>query len=150
MAPKKRMPEFASDADEAKWLYEHRNELDDYMDPMTEQMVTEAQADLAKLKRSKSISLRLPASDLTRAKALAEQNGMGYQTYLKSLIRDGLDRDEQQHLRDVAVLLAGDIDRLKGAVSKSPSFDTDLFQHLQRLASLVDKLGIGKEHRRPA
>lgn len=150
MSPKKQMPEFATDAEEANWLYEHRHDLDDYTDEPTTEQLTEIKADLAKLKRSEAISLRLPASDLARAKTLAERKAMGYQTYLKSLIRQGLDRDEQQHLQEVAVLLAADIGRLKGAAANEAGFDADLFRHLQMMADLVDKLGLSQAHRQSA
>ena len=40
-------------------------------------------------------SIRLLAEDVSRAKAIAQRKGMGYQTYIKTLIREGLERAER-------------------------------------------------------
>lgn len=43
---------------------------------------------------SQKVMLRIPTDDLDRAKRLAAAKGLGYQTYIKSLLRQGLDREE--------------------------------------------------------
>lgn len=43
---------------------------------------------------SQKVMLRIPNGDLERAKRLAAAKGLGYQTYIKSLLRQGLDREE--------------------------------------------------------
>ncbi len=40
-----------------------------------------------------AISIRLPAPDLALARQLAQQKGLPYQTYIKGLLHDALDRD---------------------------------------------------------
>ena len=51
-----------------------------------------------KLKRAGSvqIALRLPAPDLAKAREIAEQKGIGYQTLLKMLVHEGLRREARQ------------------------------------------------------
>jgi predicted DNA binding CopG/RHH family protein len=49
-------------------------------------------ADMKKAQRehTRPLSLRIPHSDIELAKAQAEQKGLGYQTYLKSLLHQAL------------------------------------------------------------
>jgi predicted DNA binding CopG/RHH family protein len=44
--------------------------------------------------KSVSITIRLPERGLDRAKAIAEKKGLAYQTYIKMLIHEGLERDK--------------------------------------------------------
>ena len=46
----------------------------------------------AKENATRAISIRIPIADLERAKRVAEETGVGYQTVLKQAIRDGLKR----------------------------------------------------------
>src|ERR1035437_6952744 len=43
---------------------------------------------------SQKVMLRIPADDLDRARRVAEPKGLPYQTYMKLLLREGLDREE--------------------------------------------------------
>jgi predicted DNA binding CopG/RHH family protein len=43
--------------------------------------------------------LRIPNGDLNRARLQAGNKGIGYQTYIKMLLREGLDREERQRRR---------------------------------------------------
>lgn len=52
----------------------------------------EAIIDRARGKATQAISLRIPVADLEAAKRLAEKTGLGYQTILKDLIHEGLQR----------------------------------------------------------
>ena len=47
-------------------------------------------------KRSIQIAIRLPESDLEKARALAERKGVGYQTLLKMFVREGLLREARR------------------------------------------------------
>lgn len=42
-----------------------------------------------------SIHLRVPANDLQRARLIAEQKGIGYQTWLKMAIHEAVERESQ-------------------------------------------------------
>jgi predicted DNA binding CopG/RHH family protein len=50
---------------------------------------------VAKLNKKKSvqIAIRLPESDLAQARDIADRKGIGYQTLLKMLVREGLARE---------------------------------------------------------
>jgi hypothetical protein len=56
----------------------------------TDPKVLEQLMDAAKRKVTRSISLRVPISDLEEARRVAEKTGLGYQTVLKQAIRRGL------------------------------------------------------------
>lgn len=56
----------------------------------TDRKVLEQLMQQAKENATRAISLRIPIADLERAKRIAEQTGVGYQTVLKQAIRKGL------------------------------------------------------------
>jgi predicted DNA binding CopG/RHH family protein len=109
---KKPYPTFASEAEEAEWLDAHADELDDYFDPLTPEQEAAHLQELEGLQRTppeklaeldararaktEQIALRVPVSDLEQARALAERRGVGYQTLLKMIIREGLDREARR------------------------------------------------------
>ena len=45
---------------------------------------------------SQKVMLRIPADDLDRARRLAERKGLPYQTYMKMLLREALDREARK------------------------------------------------------
>lgn len=47
-------------------------------------------------KRSVQIAIRLPEADLQQARKIAERKGIGYQTLLKMLVREGLVREARR------------------------------------------------------
>jgi predicted DNA binding CopG/RHH family protein len=47
-------------------------------------------------KNSVQIAIRLPATDLAQAREIAERKGIGYQTFLKMLVREGLIREARR------------------------------------------------------
>ena len=53
---------------------------------------------VAKLNKKSSvqIAIRLPEADLTQARKIAERKGIGYQTLLKMLVREGLLREARR------------------------------------------------------
>ena len=46
---------------------------------------------------SVQIALRLPETDLAVARKIATRKGIGYQTLLKMLVHEGLERETQRH-----------------------------------------------------
>ena len=58
----------------------------------TDPMVLEQLMEQAKASATRAISIRIPVTDLERARRVAEETGVGYQTVLKQAIRDGLKR----------------------------------------------------------
>ena len=53
---------------------------------------------VAKLNKKSSvqIAIRLPEADLAEARKIAERKGIGYQTLLKMLVREGLAREARR------------------------------------------------------
>jgi hypothetical protein len=45
---------------------------------------------------SQKVMLRVPVDDLDRARKQAARKGIGYQTYIKMLLHDGLEREERR------------------------------------------------------
>jgi hypothetical protein len=43
------------------------------------------------------IALRLPEADLAAARSIATRKGIGYQTLLKMLVHEGLEREARRH-----------------------------------------------------
>ncbi len=56
----------------------------------TDAAVLQKLVDDARASMTQAVSLRIPVTDLDAAKAIAEKNGVGYQSVLKQAIRHGL------------------------------------------------------------
>lgn len=110
--PKKPIPLFKSEAEEARWWAENQDQLDDYLDlepqavpdlakrlglPPREEAIKQARQESERL-GTKPILLKMPVSDLAQARRIAERKGLPYQTLLKSLIHEGLQRLEKEAL----------------------------------------------------
>ncbi|MCE5306871.1 MAG: BrnA antitoxin family protein [Acidobacteriales bacterium] len=95
------VPKFRNESDEADW----------WASPEGRAFVRQGSAEavlrkstpagsslVAKLnkKASVQIALRLPEADLARARELAGRKGIGYQTLLKMLVREGLQREARR------------------------------------------------------
>lgn len=96
--PGKDIPKFSSEAEEGRWMREHQDELEDYMEAPTPESQARANSLLASLPprkpKSRNITISVPLNLIDRARRQAERKGIGYQTYLKTLIADGLEREE--------------------------------------------------------
>ena len=88
---------FQSESDEADWLYRHRRKLDAEMIQAMRAGKTISLAEVleqAKRKATlKPVTLRLPGGDIDTARRLAEEKGIGYQTYIKILLHDALRKE---------------------------------------------------------
>ena len=89
-----KIPKFRSEAEEADWLFENRERL-------AAAFLQAAQEDRVRhgtLKQritTRPTTIRLAPDDISRARALADRRGLRYQTYLKMLIHEGLEREEK-------------------------------------------------------
>ncbi len=98
------VPNFATEAEEAKWWYENRNLHGKQMLAAAEkggaQVLTKAklQERIAASKKAATpvVSLRIPAADLALARKQAEHKGLPYQTYIKSLLHETLQEREKR------------------------------------------------------
>ncbi len=92
--PRKPIPEFKSEAEEAAFWYANRDNVEAFLgEPRPFDQALADKIGLAARPKTEAISLRLPGGDLSRAKAIAAKKGLPYQTYLKMLIHEALERE---------------------------------------------------------
>jgi predicted DNA binding CopG/RHH family protein len=106
MADKLKLPTFASEAEEAQWWFDHR---DDEVAKAFEDAAAEGKlrsgsaASLARKENAAGVTptttIRLDPDDISRARALAAQRGLRYQTYLKMLLHEALAAEERKLAR---------------------------------------------------
>jgi predicted DNA binding CopG/RHH family protein len=103
MAAKKIPARSRSEAQEAEWWAKNQ----DYIAERFEEAKatgTLGRGSVARLARkraasagpSPTITIRVAETDLERARALSAKKGLRYQTYLKMLLHEALDRDERK------------------------------------------------------
>lgn len=102
---RKRLAQAKTEAEEARWFEENQDRLLKLFEQAEKEGVlrigsksigitlSKRTESLAK-PRSQKVMLRIPSDDLERARRLAAGKGLGYQTYMKLLLREGLDRAE--------------------------------------------------------
>ncbi len=90
------VPKFATEAEEARWWDQNaksvEKELVEALRAGTARRGT-AQRLIREARESKNITIRMPVAEIERARVLAEKKGIGYQTYMKMLLREALDRE---------------------------------------------------------
>ena len=78
-------PEFHSEAEEAAWCDRHQDLIADLL-------VKHGRRGSVP---TKNVSVRLPVTDLERARKLAEKRGIGYQTIIKTLLHEALKKESR-------------------------------------------------------
>jgi len=58
----------------------------------------QAERDIAEKKQTVNVNFRWSEFEIKRAKRIAEKLGMPYQTYLKSTLKQAMDKDEKKFL----------------------------------------------------
>jgi len=88
-----RIPNFKSEAEEAEWWDAHPE--------VVTALFLKARKE-GKIKRlpvirgaSRSTTIRLPIADIETAQQIAERRGLPYQTYLKGLLHQALERERK-------------------------------------------------------
>lgn len=105
MADKLKIPKFASEAEEAQWWFDHRNDevTKAFKDAAAQgKLRTGSVASLARNTAAgvtPTTTIRLDPDDISRARALAAQRGLRYQTYLKMLVHEALAAEEKKRAR---------------------------------------------------
>jgi predicted DNA binding CopG/RHH family protein len=89
-----KVPEFQDEAEEAKWLDENREGLAAAF-LVAAQKGEVRQGTLKQRGAIAPTTIRLAPEEIARARALAERKGLRYQTYLKMLIHEALEREEK-------------------------------------------------------
>ncbi len=96
-ADRPKVPKFDSEAEEARWWDEKRNMVEEELLKAIRDGTVQtgtAQKLAMQSKTSKNITIRMPVDDLERARRFAERKGLGYQTYMKMLLHEALNREE--------------------------------------------------------
>lgn len=78
-------PEFKSEAEEAEWWDRHQELIADLLLEHGRRGAVP----------TKNISVRLPVTDIERARKLAGKRGVGYQTLIKTLLHEALKRESK-------------------------------------------------------
>lgn len=87
---------FKSAAQEAAWWDKHPEVALGILEAAKRDGTLTGGEVLRKLERRRTLltTIRLFTDDVSRAKAIGHRKGLGYQTYIKMLIREGLEREE--------------------------------------------------------
>lgn len=91
-----KIPKFATEDEEARWWATAEGRKFLKSQPAAKPRQSRQGSTLVnQLSRAGSvqIALRLPAPDLAKAREIAEQKGIGYQTLIKMLVHEGLRRE---------------------------------------------------------
>jgi predicted DNA binding CopG/RHH family protein len=100
------VPAFASEAEEADWWYRnrgaHNKQLEAALQSGEAQVLTKEKL-MEPIARSRKtpapvVALRIPEADLALARKQAEEKGLPYQTYIKSLLHESLAAREKQRV----------------------------------------------------
>ena len=102
--PKRVLPAFTTEAEESKWWFKkrsiHGEELLAAVRSGEAQVLTKEKLRerLAASKKAPApvVALRIPEADLALARKQAEQKGLPYQTYIKSLLHETLTAREKR------------------------------------------------------
>lgn len=59
-----------------------------------DKIIEQADKDVEKLKKSVNVNFRWNAAEIERIKKIAQKKGLPYQTYIKSVLKQAMDKDE--------------------------------------------------------
>jgi predicted DNA binding CopG/RHH family protein len=94
-------PLFENEAQEAQWWDEHRPQVEENLSATIKEGLVRrgsAQRLLKEARASKNITIRMSLEDLERARQLSAKKGLAYQTYMKMLLHEALDREEKRRV----------------------------------------------------
>jgi predicted DNA binding CopG/RHH family protein len=97
------IPSFKTEREEAAWWDKHREEVEADLRAAMRQKKTLRLTDvLAHAKQRQQllpVTLRLPSKDIATARQLAGEKGIGYQTYIKLLLHEALQKEAGRQAR---------------------------------------------------
>jgi predicted DNA binding CopG/RHH family protein len=100
MSEKPTVPKFDSEAEEAEWWDQHRDETAQWVEEaVAAGKTTTLSAILNRARQDSgrpSVMVDLDADDAARARALATRKGVPLETYLKTLLHEALERDQDR------------------------------------------------------
>jgi predicted DNA binding CopG/RHH family protein len=92
------VPKFTSETEDAKWHHRNRRALESAMERRILEGSTLTQQQATARAKTRPVTLRLAATDIETARAVAAQKGIGYQTYVKMLLHEALRREAGKQL----------------------------------------------------
>lgn len=95
MARAKRLtiPKFTSESEEVRWYDRHRKRVEsDFLKRLEADEGLTLDEFLARAKL-RPVTIRLAVGDVEKARQLAARKGIRYQTYIKMLLREALERE---------------------------------------------------------
>ena|SRR5438034_10672130 len=87
------IPKFTSEAQDAQWHDRHKRELESAMERRLKEGSTLTLRQAVSRAKLRAVTIRLATEDIDRARGLAARKGIGYQTYIKLLLREALERE---------------------------------------------------------
>jgi predicted DNA binding CopG/RHH family protein len=94
LTQKRILPDFANEAEEVKWWFDHQDEiLDDFEQAAKDGSLLRGPA--AKVRAIPTTTIRLDPADIELARQQAEKRGLKYQTYLKMVLHEALLKEAQ-------------------------------------------------------
>jgi hypothetical protein len=95
-----RFPDFNRARKEARWWFDHREETALWLARAAGEGRTSSLAGILEKRRqgghAPPVSIRIDPADLSRARAQAERRGLRYQTYLKMVLHEALEREDRR------------------------------------------------------
>lgn len=101
MAKKLIIPTFKSEAEDASWHQSHKRKLEEEMGRRIRSGKTRSLVEaMERAKRNlRPVTIRLPMEDIDAARELAAEKGLGYQTYIRMVLRETLHRRARKQSR---------------------------------------------------
>ena len=104
--PKKKLADTRTEFEEARWFEENQDRLLRLFEKAGKEgtlrigrksvgITLSKRTESLERPRSQKVMLRIPTGDLDRARQQAAQKGIGYQTYIKSLLHQALDQQSK-------------------------------------------------------
>jgi predicted DNA binding CopG/RHH family protein len=90
------IPAFSNEEEEAAWWDAHPEVLTDRFRAAKQHSEVRRLSDTNLPGASETVTIRIPADELARARQLAAKRGLRYQTYLKMLLHEALDTEEKK------------------------------------------------------
>lgn len=108
--PRKKLAETSTESEEARWFERNQERLLKLFEQAEKEgalrvggrsvgITLSKKTESLQKPPSQKVMLRIPTGDLDRARRQAAGKGIGYQTYIKMLLREGLDRQERARRR---------------------------------------------------
>ncbi len=97
--PDRTIPKFENEEQEAGWWDRNKELVEQNLLRAIQDGTAKrgtAQKLLKESRESKNITIRMPLADLERARLLSARRGLAYQTYMKMLLHEALDREEDR------------------------------------------------------